>query len=157
MYWRNWTYCEIINTSRIQFLRLLHIVSNTNCDEYIDPHYPDGSKRSVLDTVFYWLFGGLGGTDQNIEQLKSNVDILMAYQNVQQEQIKEIFQLKNLIRVETMWNRRNLKQLDVKLISLNHSVYSLQVKIGRLQIDRNFILSMLQIKSQLSTLLAGII
>ena len=81
----------------------------------------------------------------------------MANQNAQQEQIKEIFKLNNLTRVEMTWNRRILKQLDVKLLSLNHSVYSLQVKIGRLQIDRNFISSMLQIRSQLSTLCIGII
>ena len=55
------------------------------------------------------------------------------------------------------WNRGILKQLDVKLINLNHSVYSLWVEIGRLKIDRNFILSMLQIWSQLFTLLLGII
>ena len=45
----------------------------------------------------------------------------------------------------------------MKLISLNYSVHSLQVEIGKLKIDRNFILSMLQIRSQLSTLLLGII
>ena len=55
------------------------------------------------------------------------------------------------------WNRRVLRQLDVKLISLNHSVYSLQAQIGTLQNDRNFILSMLQIQGQLFTLLVGII
>ena len=60
----------------------------------------------------------------------------MANQNIQQEQIKETFKLNNLTRVETTWNRRILKQLDVKLISLNYSVYSLQVEIGRLQIDK---------------------
>ena len=32
---------NIINTSRIQFLSLLDIVSNTNCDEYIYSQYPD--------------------------------------------------------------------------------------------------------------------
>ena len=111
----------------------------------------------MFGTVFHWLFGGLEGTDQNVEQLKSHLYILMTNQNVQQEQIKENFILNNLTRVEMTWNRRILKQLDVKLISLNHSVYSLQAEIGRLQIDRNFILSMLQIRSPLSTLLVGII
>ena len=67
----------------------------------------------------------------------------MANQDIQQEQIKEIFKLNNLTRVKTTWNRRILKQLDVKLVILNNSVYPLQVEIGRLQIDRNFILSML--------------
>ena len=55
------------------------------------------------------------------------------------------------------WNRRILRQLDLKLISLDHSVYSVHTEIGTLQIDRNFILSMLQIQSQLSTLLVGLI
>ena len=81
----------------------------------------------------------------------------MANQNIQQEQIKEIFKLNNLTRVETTWNRRILKQLDVQWVRLNHSVYSLQVEIGRLQIDRNLILSMIPIRSRLSTLLVGII
>ena len=62
---------NIINTSRIQFLSLLDIVSNTNHDKYIDSQYPERLKRSVLGTVFPWLYGRLGGTGQNIEQLKA--------------------------------------------------------------------------------------
>ena len=65
---------NIINTSRIWFLSLLDIVSNTYCDEYLDSQYPNRSKRSAFGTIFHWLFGTLGGTDQNVEQLKSNVD-----------------------------------------------------------------------------------
>ena len=65
----------------------------------------------------------------------------MANQHVQQEQIKEIFKLNNLTGVEMTQNRRILKPFDVKLISLNHNDCSLQVEIGRLQIDINFILS----------------
>ena len=128
-----------------------------NHDEYIDSFHFNRSKRSVFGTTFHWLFGGSGWTDQNVEQLKSNVDILMANQNIQQKQINEIFKLNNLTGVKTTQNRRILRQLDVKLISLNHSVYTLQVEIGKLQTDRNFVLSMLQIWSQLSTLLVGII
>ena len=81
----------------------------------------------------------------------------MANQNIQQKQIKEVFKLNNLTRVETTQNRRILRQLDVKLIRLNHSVYTLQVEIGKLQTDRDFILSMLQIWSQSTTFLVGII
>ena len=29
----------------------------------------------MFGTVFHWLFGGLGEIDQNVEELKSNVDI----------------------------------------------------------------------------------
>ena len=60
----------------------------------------------------------------------------MANQNTQQKQIKGIFKLNNLTRVETTQNRRILGQLDMKLINLNHSVYSLQAETGKLQIDR---------------------
>ena len=38
------------------------------------PDVFDRPKRSMFGTVFHWLFGRLGGTDQNVEQLKSNVD-----------------------------------------------------------------------------------
>ena len=122
----------------------MDIILNTNCEDYTDPQHFDRPKSSMFGTALHRLFGGLGGTDQNVEQLKSNVDILMANQNIQQEHIKEIFKLNNLTRVETTWNRRILKQLDVKLVSLNQRVYSLQV-------DRNFTLSVLQIRSRLST------
>ena len=81
----------------------------------------------------------------------------MTNQNVQQEQIKKIFKLNNLTRVEMTQNRIILKQLDVKLISLNYSVYSLQAEIGRLHNDKNLILSMLWIRSWLPSLLVGII
>ena len=75
---------NIINTSRLQFLSLLDIVSNANHDESINSQQPDRSKRSVFGHLFHWLFSRLGGTDLNLEQLKSNVDILMANQNIQQ-------------------------------------------------------------------------
>ena len=42
----------------------------------------------------------------------------MTSQNVQQEQIKEIFKLNNLTRVKMTQNRRILKQLDVKINKL---------------------------------------
>ena len=74
---------NIINTSRLQFLSLLDIVSNANYDKSINLQHPDRLRRFLFDTVFHWLFGRLGGTDQNVEQLKSNVDILMANKNVQ--------------------------------------------------------------------------
>ena len=58
-----------------------------------------------LGTVFHWLFGGSWEEkDQNVEQLKNNVDILMANQNVHQKQIKETFKLNNLTRIETTQN-----------------------------------------------------
>ena len=81
----------------------------------------------------------------------------MSNQNLQQQQIKEIFNLTNLTRIEASQNRKVLRQLDLKLIQLNHSLHNLEFHISRLQVDRNFIMSILQICSHLSILLVGII
>ena len=88
---------------------------------------------------------------------KDIVDILMSKQNLQQQQIKEIIKLTNLTRIEASQNRKGLRQLDLKLIQLNHSLHTLEFHISRLQVDRNFVMSILQICSCLSILLVGII
>ena len=76
----------------------------------------------------------------------------MSNQNLQQLQIKEIFKLTNLTRIEASQNRNVLKQLDLKLIQLSHSLHTLEFHISRLQVDRNFVTSILQICSYLSYL-----
>ena len=81
----------------------------------------------------------------------------MSNQLLQQQQIKEIFKLTHLTRIEACRNRKVLRQLDLKLIQLNHSLHSLEFHISRLQVDRNFVMSILQIHSCLSMLLVGII
>ena len=50
-----------------------------------------------------------------------------------------------------------MRQLDLKLIQLNHSQHTLEFHISRLQVDRNFVMSILQICSCLSMLLVGLI
>ena len=80
----------------------------------------------------------------------------MSNQNLQQ-QIKEIFKLTKLTRIEASQNRKILRQLDLKLIQRNHSLHTLEFHISRLRVDRNFIMSILQIHSCLSILLLGII
>ena len=81
----------------------------------------------------------------------------MSNQHCQQQQIKEIFKLTNLMRIEVSQNRKVLRQLDLKLIQLNHSLHTLEFHISRLQVDRNFVMSILQICSHLSMLLLEII
>ena len=82
----------------------------------------------------------------------------MSNQNLQQQHIKEIFKLTyNLTRIEASQNRKVLSQLDLKLIQLKHSLHTLEFHISRLQVDKNFIMSILQICSHLSILLVGII
>ena len=81
----------------------------------------------------------------------------MSNQNLQKQQIKEMFKLSNLTRIEASLNRKVLIQLDIRLIQLNHSLHTLEFHISRLQVARNFILSILQICSCLFILLVGII
>ena len=81
----------------------------------------------------------------------------MSNQNLQQQQIKEIFKLNNLMRIEASQNRKVLRQLYLKLIQLNHSLHFLEFHISRLQVCRNFVMFILQICSHLSILLVGII
>ena len=45
-------------------------MSNANHDRSLHSRYPDRSKRPVFDTVFHWLFGRLGGNDQNVETIE---------------------------------------------------------------------------------------
>ena len=102
-------------------------------------------KTICFDSIFRWLFRGLGSTYENVQQLKDNVDILMSSQNLQQQQIKEIFKLTNLTRIEASQNRKVMRQLDLKLIQLNHNLHTLEFCISRLQVDRNFVIFILQI------------
>ena len=81
----------------------------------------------------------------------------MSNQQLQQQQIKEIYKLTNLMRIEASQNREVLRQLDLKLIQLNHSLHTPEFHISRLQVDRNFVMYILQICSHLSMLLVGII
>ena len=81
----------------------------------------------------------------------------MSDQNLQQKQIKEIFKLTNLTRIEVSQNRKDLRQLDLKVIHLNHSLHTFEFHISRLPSERNFVMSILHICSHLSISLVGII
>ena len=81
----------------------------------------------------------------------------MSNHHLKQQQIKEIFTLTNLMRIEAPQNWNVLRQLDLKLVQLNHSLHNLEFHISRLQADRNFIMSILLIHSRPSILLVGTI
>ena len=81
----------------------------------------------------------------------------MSNQCIQQQQIKEIFKLTNLTMVEASQNRKILRQLDLKLTQLNHSIHTLEFHISRLQVEKNSVMSIMHICSCLSMLLVGII
>ena len=49
-------------------------------------------------------FRELGGTDENVQWLKDNVDILMSNQNLQQQQIQEILKLIEASQKRKVWD-----------------------------------------------------
>ena len=89
MHWGGQIDLSTVTNSHSQFIRILDVIP----DDYAsaEKQEPWRSKGSVFGNVFKWLFRGLDCTDDNIQWLKDNVDILMSNQHLQQKQIKEIF------------------------------------------------------------------
>ena len=56
----------------------------------------------------------------------------MSNQHLQQQQIKEIFKLNNVTRIEASQNRKVLRQFDLKLIQFNYNLHTLEVHFSRL-------------------------
>ena len=59
------------------------------------------TKRSVVGSIFKWLFGGGGNSAETTKQLKNNIAILKQNQNLQQDQIKQLLKMNQLTVVET--------------------------------------------------------
>ena len=65
---------------------------------------------------------------------------------MQWDQIKEQYKLLNLTSVENDENRKFLKKLDRKLLQLNASFITLSRETIMLTYDKDFILTMLQLR-----------
>ena len=57
-------------------------------------------KRSVVGSIFKWLFGGGDYSSETTKQLKENIEILKQNQNLQQDQIKQLLKVNQLTTVE---------------------------------------------------------
>ena len=55
----------LITNCHSQFVRTLDLISDDNSSA--DEQEPQRSERSVFGSVFRWLFGGLGSTDENVQ------------------------------------------------------------------------------------------
>ena len=58
-------------------------------------------KRSVVGSIFKWLFGSGYDSSETTKQLKENIEILKQNQNLQQDQIKQLLKMNQLTTVET--------------------------------------------------------
>ena len=50
-------------------------------------------ERSVVGSIFKWIFGGGDDSSETTKQLKENIKILKQNQNLQQDQIKQLLKM----------------------------------------------------------------
>ena len=125
-------------------------------DKIIDPNLslnkdePMRHKRSVVGSIFKWLFGGGNDSSETTKQLKENIKILKQNQNLQQDQIKQLLKMNQLTMVETTRNQKLLKDLMKNMIQLNFTVNQLEYQTKQLYASVNFINFMLAVRHKLA-------
>ena len=121
------TYTKIVNPDEIENLQNGLIESeNTRM------------KRSVVGSIFKWLFGGGDNSAETTKQLKNNIEILKQNQDLQQDQIKQLLKMNQLTAVETSKNRKLLKDLTKDMIQINYTVAQLEYQSQQLYASVNF-------------------
>ena len=122
----------------------------------IDPNFslnkdePMRHKRSVVGSIFKWLFGGGDDSSETTKQLKENIKILKQNQNLQQDQIKQLLKINQLTTVETTRNQKLLKDLTKNMIQLNFTVNQLEYQAKQLYASVNFINFILAVRHKLA-------
>ena len=87
------TYHKIVNLDKIE-----------NLNDTPPVNKSQRTKRSVVGSIFKWLFGGGDNGAEVTQQLKNNIAILKQNQNLQQDQIKQLLKMNQLTAVETSRN-----------------------------------------------------
>ena len=105
------TYNKIVNPDKIE-----------NLNDTPPVNKSQRTKRSVVGSIFKWLFGGGDNGAEASQQLKNNIVILKQNQNLQQDQIKQLLKINQLTTVETSRNRKLLKDLTKDMIQINFTV-----------------------------------
>ena len=109
-------------------------------------------KRSVVGSIFKWLFGSSDDSSETTRQLKENIEILKQNQNLQQDHIKQLLKMNQLTMVETARNRKLLKDLMKNMIQLNFMVNQSEYQAKQLYASVNFINFMLAVRHKLATI-----
>ena len=99
------TYNRIVNPNKIENLNKVSIEGKGT-----------RTKRSVVGSIFKWLFDRGDNGAETTKQLKNNIAILKQIQNLQQDQIKQLLKMNQLTAVETLKNRKLLKDLTKDMI-----------------------------------------
>ena len=121
------TYNKIVNPNKIENLNDIPPVNKSQ-----------RTKRSIVGSIFKWLFGGGDNSAEVTQQLKNNIVILKQNQNLQQDQIKQLLKINQLTAVETSRNRKLLKDLTKDMIQISFTVAQLEYQSQQLHASVNF-------------------
>ena len=135
------TYNKIVNPDKIE-----------NLNDTPSVNKNQRTKRSVLGSIFKWLFGGGDNDAEATQQLKNNITILKQNQNLQQDQIKQLLRMNQLTAVETKRNRKLLKDLTKDMIQINFTVAQLEYQSQQLHASVNFLNFMMSVRHKIAVI-----
>ena len=135
------TYNKIVNPDKIENLNKVSIEGRGT-----------RIKRSVVGSIFKWLFGGGDDGAETTKQLKNNIMILKQNQNLQQDQIKQLLKMNQLTAVETLKNRKLLKDLTKDMIQINFTVAQLEYQSQLLYTSVNFLNFMMTVRHKIAVM-----
>ena len=135
------TYNKIVNPNSIENLNSIPLEDKST-----------RAKRSVVGSIFKWLFGGGDNGAETTKQLKNNIAILKQNQNLQQDQIKQLLKMNQLTAVETSRNRKLLKDLTKDMIQINFMVAQLKYQSQQLHASVNFLNFMMAVRHKVAVI-----
>ena len=115
--------------------------------------YPDEAchvNGGVIHKIFNFLFDK-SNDSTTLNNVKQNI-YLERNQFIQWEQIREQYEMLNLTTVEIAENKKLIKKLDRKVLQLNTGFMPLLGKKNMITHDKNFFLTMLQLRGKVPTL-----
>ena len=138
---------QILENYKLKFDKLL--------DHMSSKHSKRRSKRSVIHTIFNFLFGSEDNSE-TIQQIKSNLDILEQNEENLGDELMRQLELIDKSNIQITQNRAVINTLNRELIQLNNSLNSVSKGLKELEFSKDFILAMLQVRNCLDMMQDGI-
>ena len=126
----------------------------THTGDRIDPFkptQPTRSKRSVVSSIFKFLFGGEDNSEA-INMLKQNVATLMANDKLQEKHLKDILQSQQINAGEIKINNDLLRQVTKELAQVNVTLNEITFNTQTLFSLASFQVSVSQLWHRVSTI-----
>ena len=131
---------QMLENYKLKFDKLL--------DHMSSKHSKRRSKRSVIHTIFNFLFGSEDNSE-TIQQIKNNLDILEQNEENLGDELMRQLELIDKSNIQITQNRGVINTLNRELIQLNNSLNSVSEGLKEFEFSKNFILAMLQVRNRL--------